>query len=117
MFPLCDLTGSFLLKGVVFEFVSIVDADTGNVFGQAKHFCVRVSVQLQAHRRTDVQRWRVRCGRSVTGLRPDRVAFSSVLSVAVGMLRVGKFHISFGFRVLEFRQPLHRLCLWVREPA
>ena len=101
-FSLCDQTGSFLLERVVFEFVSSVDAVAGNVCGQTKHFCVRVSVQHQAHRRTDVQRWRVRCGRSVSGFRPDRVAFSGVLSVTVGMLSFGKFHIALGFVRWDF---------------
>ena len=100
-FSLCDQTVSFLLERVVSEFVSFVDTVAGNVC-QTKHLCVRVSVQHQAHRRTDVQRWQVRCGRSVTGFRPDRVAFSGVLPVTVGMLSFGKFHITLGFVRLDY---------------
>ena len=100
-FPLCGQSGSFSLVRVVFEFVSSFDTVAGNVC-QTKHICVRFFVQHQAHRRTDVQRWRVRCGRSVTVFRPDRVAFSGVFPVTVGMLSFGEFHITLGFVRLDY---------------
>ena len=100
-FPCATRLGLSCWEELFFEFVSSVDTVAGNV-SQTKHFCVCVSVQHQAHLRTDVQRWRVRCGRSVTVFRPDRVAFSGVLPVTVGMLSFGEFHITLGFVRLDY---------------